>query len=215
MSDPWGPRPPEPRPPFGSPSPRGERPAGPYGPDPFGPGPYGLDPYGDPYRDPYGQDPYGRRGRPLPTPRRPWQVVLRGELGVVGVILAAGLVLGGIWALAAPGLADAADPGETRVSVDGLLALLQIGAGLVTAVGLVVLPGRDPVARLVAVLVGATVAGLLAALVGAGPAGLELQAPGAALLWPLVAALLTALRMLAGLLVSPEGDGNVGRRRRA
>ncbi len=207
MSDPWGSRPPEPRPPFGSPSPQGERPADPYGPDPRP-------------HDPYAG--YGDRGRSLPfpvarrpAPRRPWQVVLRGELGVVGVLLATGLVLGGIWALVAPGLADAADPGETRVAVDGLLALLQIGAGLVTAVGLAVVPGRDPVARLVAVLVGATVAGLLAALVGAGPAGLELQAPGAALLWPLVAALLTALRMLAGLLVSPEGDGHVGRRRRA
>ena len=193
-----------------------------YGPGPYGPGPYSSGPYASgqypPGEYPSGQYPPGRN--PLapdaarPGGRRPWQAVLRGELVVVVVLLAAGLLLGGVWALAAPGLADAADPGETRVAVDGLLALLQIGAGIVTAVGLVFLPGRDPVARLVAVLVGATAAGLLTVPVGAAR-GLHLQAPGTALLWPLVAALLTALRMLVGLLLAPDGDGGLGRRRRA
>jgi hypothetical protein len=186
VSDPWGP-PAEPAPP------------GSYPPGPYGPGGYGSTPSSEP----------GRR-----SGRRSWQSVLRGELTVVLALLAAGLVLGGVWALVAPSLADAADPGETRVAVDGLLALLQIGAGVVTAVLLALVPGRDPVARLVAVLVGATAAGLLAVPVGAAR-GLHLQAPGAALLWPLVAAVLTALRMLVGLLLSPEGDGGLGRRRRA
>ena len=212
MSDSWGP-PAEPAPPG-----RGSSPAGPNDPDPYGQGSYGQRPYG---QSPYGQGPYG--SAPVPTPAsdgrprgggRSWQAMVRGELAVVLVLLAAGLVLGGVWALAGPGLADAADPGETRVAVDGLLALLQIGAGLVTAVLLVLIPGREPVARLVAVLVGATVAGLLTVPVGAAR-GLHLQAPGAALLWPLVAAVLTALRMLVGLLLTPEGDGGLARRRRA
>jgi hypothetical protein len=192
VSDPWGPRPPEPPSPFPPSYASGQYPSGPYGSGAYPAGP----------------------GDARPGGRRPWQVVLRGELVVVGVMLAAGLLLAGVWALAAPGLAEAADPGESRMAVDGLLALLQIGAGIVTAVGLVVLPGRDPVARLVAVLVGATAAGLLAVPVGAAR-GLHLQAPGAALLWPLLAALLTALRMLAGLLLAPDGDGRPGRRRRA
>ena len=72
-----------------------------------------------------------------PSPgRRPWPAVLRGELWVVLAFLASGLVLGGVWALAAPHVSGAADPGESRIAMDGLLALLQLGAGLVTAVGL-------------------------------------------------------------------------------
>ena len=119
-------------------------------------------------------------------------------------LLALGLVLGGVWALAAPALAQRADPGETGVAVDGLLGLLGIAAGLVTAAALAWLPGRQPVVRLVAVLVGSTGGALLAAGVGLAR-GLELMAPGLALLWPLVVALLTAVRLLVGLLVSPEG----------
>ncbi len=145
-------------------------------------------------------------------PRRPWQSVLRSELGVVAALLAGGLVLGGVWALLAPGLADAADPGESRVAVDGLLALLQLGAGLVVAVALVLVPGREPVARVVTVLAGSAAAGGLAAVVGLAR-GLHLQAPGSALVWPLVVAVLTAVRMLVGLQLTRDGRGR-GRRRR-
>ena len=78
-----------------------------------------------------------------PPPRRSWPAVVRAELLVVLALLAAGVVRGGVWALAAPGVSRAADPGESRIAVDGLLAMLQLGAGLVTAVALVVAPGRD------------------------------------------------------------------------
>jgi hypothetical protein len=145
-------------------------------------------------------DPWG-----APSRGRPWPVVLRGELPVVLALLAGGVLLGGIWTLAAPAAAPAADPGESRVAVDGLLALLQLGAGLVTAVALAMLPGRDPAVRLVTVLVGSAAGGLLAVPIGVAR-GLHLHAPGSALLWPLVVAVLTMLRMLAGLLFSPDGD---------
>ncbi len=121
-------------------------------------------------------------------------------------LLALGLVLGGLWALAAPTLAQRADPGETRVAVDGLLGLIGLAAGIATAAGLAVAGGREPVVRLVAVLVGSTGGALLAVAVGLA-SGLELGAPGLALLWPLVAAVLTAVRLLLGLLASPEGAG--------
>ena len=146
--------------------------------------------------------------RGAPAERRPWPAVLRGEIPVVLALLAAGLLLGGVWVLAAPRTAGAADPGESRIAVDGLLALLQLGAGLVTAAGLAVLPGRDRAVRLVTVLLGSAVGGLLAVPFGAAR-GLHLHAPGSALLWPLVVAVLTTLRMLARLLFSPDGDAGL------
>jgi hypothetical protein len=148
-------------------------------------------------------DPWG-----APAGRRPRPAVLRGELLVLLALLASGLVLGGVWALAAPHASGAADPGESRIAVDGLLALLQLGAGLVTAVALVFVPGRDRAVRLVTVLVGSAAAGLLAVPVGA-VRGLHLHAPGAALLWPLLVALLTTLRLLAGLVFAPDGDAGM------
>jgi hypothetical protein len=151
-------------------------------------------------------DPWGP-----PPGRHTWPAVLRGELAVVLALLAAGLLLAGVWALAAPALSRAADPGESRIAVDGLLALLQLGAGLVTAGMLAVAPGRNRTVRLVAVLVGSAAGGLLAVPVGA-TRGLHLAAPGSALLWPLLVALLTTLRMLAALLFSPEGDEALRRR---
>jgi hypothetical protein len=143
-----------------------------------------------------------------PARRRPRPAALRREIPVVLALLAAGLVLGGIWALAAPRAAGAADPGESRIAVDGLLALLQLGAGLVTAAALALLPGRDRAVRLVTVLLGSAAGGLLAVPLGAAR-GLHLHAPGSALLWPLVVAVLTTLRMLAGLLRSPDGDAGL------
>jgi hypothetical protein len=143
-----------------------------------------------------------------PGGRDPWPAVLRRELAVVLAFLASGLVLGAVWALAAPRASGGADPGESRIAVDGLLALLQLGAGLVTAVGLVVVPGRDPTVRLVTVLLASAAAGLLAVPVGVAR-GLQLHAPGSALLWPLLVALLTTLRLLAGLVFTPDGDARM------
>jgi hypothetical protein len=143
-----------------------------------------------------------------PGRRRPWSAVVRAEILVVLALLVSGLILGGVWALAAPHVAEAADPGESRIAVDGLLALLQLGAGLVTAVVLVVVPGRDHTVRFVTALVGSAGGGLLAYAVGAAR-GVHLHAPGAALVWPLVVAVLTTLRLLAGMLFSPDGDAGL------
>lgn len=136
------------------------------------------------------------------APPRP--SVLR-ELRVAALVLVAGLVLGGIWALWAPELARSADLGEARVTVDGLLALLGLAAGLVTAVVLALLPGPRPAVRLAVVLGAAALANLLAVLVGAAR-GLSLGAHGVALLWPLATAVLTTLRTLASFVISPDAD---------
>jgi hypothetical protein len=125
------------------------------------------------------------------------------EAGIAAAVLGAGLVVGGVWAVWAPALAHSADLGEAKVSVDGLLALLGIGAGLVTAVVLVLLPGPRPAVRLPVVLAATAVGGLLAVLVGAAR-GLSLGAPGVTVLWPLTTAVLTALRTLASIVASPD-----------
>ncbi len=148
--------------------------------------------------------------RPRPAGPPAWRGAVRREVAVAVGLLAAGLVLGGIWALAAPPLAQRADPGETRVAVDGVLGLLGLAAGLVTAAGLAVAGGREPVVRVVAVLAGSTGGALLAVGVGLA-AGLRLGAPGLALLWPLVVAVVTAVRLLLSLLTAPEGQDTPGR----
>jgi choline-glycine betaine transporter len=130
------------------------------------------------------------------------------EARVAAVILAAGVLLGVAWALIAPALSRSADLGESRVAVDGLLGLLGVGAGVVTAIVLVLAPGPWPPLRLAVVLAAVTVANILAAVVGLRLGVRVLGAPGVAVLWPLVAAVLTALRMLAGLVVFPDGEGS-------
>jgi hypothetical protein len=140
-----------------------------------------------------------------PSPRAPSRAFVLREVRVAMAVLAGGLVVGGVWALWAPALAHSADLGETEVTVDGLLALLGLGAGLVTAVILVFVPGPRPAVRLAVVLAAAVAANLLAAGIGAAR-GLSLGAPGVALLWPLAAAVLTALRTLASVVVSPDDD---------
>lgn len=129
------------------------------------------------------------------------------EVRAAAVILAAGVLLGAVWALVAPAASRGADLGESRVAVDGLLALLGVGAGIVTAIVLALVPGPRPPLRLAVVLAATTAANILAAVVGRRLGVQVLGAPGVAVLWPLVAAVLTALRMLAALVVSPDGEG--------
>jgi hypothetical protein len=144
-------------------------------------------------------------GPTAPAPFRRRRVVLA-EVRVVGTILAAGVLLGALWALLAPSLARSADLGESRIAVDGLLGLLGVGAGVLTAIVLVIAPGPRPAPRLAVVLGAATVANVLAAVVGLRLGVKVLGAPGVAVLWPLVTAVLTAFRMLAGLVISPDPD---------
>jgi hypothetical protein len=140
-----------------------------------------------------------------PSPRH--RAAVLAEVRVVAVILAAGVLLGVVWALWAPSLARSADLGESRIAVDGLLAVLGLGAGVLTAIVLVFAPGPRPALRLAVVLGAATVANIPAAVVGLRLGVHVLGAPGVAVLWPLVTAVLTALRMLAALVISPDAEG--------
>jgi hypothetical protein len=140
---------------------------------------------------------------PRPAPRR-GQVRrdLGREAALVPALLAVGLALGGLWAWLAPGVAGRGDPAEARIAVDGTLALIMLGAGVVTAIVLALRPGGQPAVRLVAALLGSLAGGLLAWLVG-HLSGLSVGAPAVTLLWALALAVLTALRALAGLVATP------------
>jgi hypothetical protein len=146
------------------------------------------------------------RQTPPASFRRP-RVVLA-EVRVAAVILVTGVLIGALWALLAPSLARSADLGESRVAVDGVLGLLGAGAGVLTAIVLVVVPGPRPPVRLAVVLVAATAANVLAAFVGLRLGVQVIGAPGVAVLWPLVTAVLTAFRMLAALVIFPDAEGS-------
>jgi len=130
---------------------------------------------------------------------------LLSEVRAAAFVMAGGLLVGVVWAVWAPSIARSADLGEARVAVDGSLALLGIGAGIVTAVLLGLMPGPRPAVRVAVVLVAAVAANLLAAGIGLAR-GLHLAALGVVLMWPLAAALLSTLRTLAGLILSPDHD---------
>ena len=142
-------------------------------------------------------------GSPL-SPRQRADVLA--EVRVAAAILTSGALVGALWALLAPPVVHAADLGENRIAGDGLLALLGLGAGVLSAILLVALPGPRPAVRLAVVLGATTAADILAAVVGVKLGAQALGAPGVALLWPLVTAVLTALRTLAGLIISPNDD---------
>ena len=113
------------------------------------------------------------------------------------VLLAAGVVARrGLWALAAPRVAGRGDPGESRVAVDGLLALLQLGAGARHRHRVGVVPG--PRSRRSQALWPRSGAARRrpSARLGAAPARAPgaAAAPAVAVLWPLDLAVLTALR---------------------
>jgi hypothetical protein len=145
--------------------------------------------------------------RPTPAASYRRRRVVLAEVRAAAAILVAGVLLGAVWALIAPAVSRSADLGESRVATDGLLGLLGVGAGVVTAIVLVLVPGSLPPQRLAVVLTAATVANILAAVVGLRLGVHVLGAPGVAVLWPLVAAVLTALRMLAALVIFPDGEG--------
>ncbi|MGZ4602619.1 MAG: hypothetical protein ACXV0U_03360 [Kineosporiaceae bacterium] len=141
---------------------------------------------------------------------RPRKEAVLPEVRVAAAVVASGLLVGGVWALWAPSVAHSADLGEAQVGVDGVLALLGLGAGVVTAGVLTLVPGPRPAVRLAVVLLACTLANLLAAAVGMAR-GLHLGAPGVALMWPLAAAFLTTLRTIVAIVVSPGGAPDDGR----
>lgn len=112
----------------------------------------------------------------------------REQVGLVGVLLACGVLVALVWRLLTPTTATLGDEQEAAAAVDGTLALIGLGAGTLTAAFVLVRPGRAPLWRTLAAtlgsLLGAVVSWRLGDLLGT-PA---LRALGAVLSWPVATA---------------------------
>jgi hypothetical protein len=121
---------------------------------------------------------------------------VRSERWVVAASLAGGVALGALWALLGGAVVAATDPQEQDAASDGVLALLGIGVGLISAVLLAVLPGRRPLLRAGVTLASAVVGGYLALATGLVLGARPLRADGVALAWPVVLGAVTSLRLI-------------------
>ncbi len=119
---------------------------------------------------------------------------------MVGAALAGAVVVGVGWRFLAPVAAHASPAGEVEIAHDGTLGLVGCLAGVVTALLLAWFPGPRPVWRVVLTLLATSAAGLLSWGVGHALGAPPLHAIGMALLWPLVAAAVTTVRSLFGVL---------------
>lgn len=120
------------------------------------------------------------------------------------------------WWLLAPGGLDAVHPQAPEVDAaqDGVLAVLMLAAGALSAVPALARAAR-PVARLLGVLAGAGVGAGTAWALGVGldslsgpPDGavLDLRAYGVLLLWPLTTAVLVFSATLSAVLLERRSD---------
>jgi hypothetical protein len=135
------------------------------------------------------------RGRPARSLPEGWVVV---------ACLAGGLALGALWALAGRVVVDATDPQEQAAASDGVLALLAVAFGLVSAVLLAVLPGRRQVLRAGVSLLGTVGGGFVALATGLRLGAPPLRADGIVLVWPIVFGAVTSLRLLVAHFIGRE-----------
>jgi hypothetical protein len=134
--------------------------------------------------------------------RRRWAGWSRGDTRVYLVLCAAGIAVGLLWRLIGPALAAAGQASEQGIAVDGTLALLQLLAGLVTGGLVIAIEGRSPVRRGLLGIAGSLVAAGLSLLTGLALGGPLVQAPAAALVWPVITALVIFTGTLIGLIGS-------------
>jgi hypothetical protein len=134
--------------------------------------------------------------------RRAWPALLP----VLLVATGAGIAVGAGWVVLAPVVVRWTGSVEGAAAGDVTFGLLGILAGLMTAVVLLVWPGARPAAHAAAVLAAAAGASPLAWGVGRLLGAPTLHAVALLVLWPLVAAVVTMVRALIGVLfTAPEG----------
>jgi hypothetical protein len=135
---------------------------------------------------------FPRRTRPGPS----WWS--RGETRLYLVLCAAGIVVGLLWRLLGPWFAANGVPSEKGVAVDGTLAMLQLLAGLITGGLVIAHEGEAPVRHGLLGIGGSLIAGGLSLLAGLATGGPVLQSPAAALVWPVI----TAVVIFTGTLIA-------------
>jgi hypothetical protein len=124
---------------------------------------------------------------------RPW---LRRELGLLLALVVAGAVLAFLWRLLTEPAATLGDEQESAAAVDGTLALLGLAFGVVTAIFVLVLPGRTPALRTVTVIIGSLLGGFVSWQLGDQLGTPALRAVGAAFTWPVTTSTLLFLGAL-------------------
>lgn len=135
-------------------------------------------------------------GVPAGREARPWSAALP----AMSISLGGGILLGVAWAMLAPAAAGRAGAGEGEAARDVTFGLLGVLAGVITAVVLLIWPGRRPAAHAAVVLGAAILASPLAWGVGRLLGAYTLQAVALVVVWPLVAAAVTMIRSLVSVL---------------
>jgi hypothetical protein len=134
------------------------------------------------------------------------RLVWPAPLPLLLVAAGAGIAVGAGWAVLAPVVVRWTGSVEKAAAGDVTFGLLGILAGLITAVVLLVWPGARPAAHAAEVLAAAAAASLLAWGVGRLLGAPTLHALALIVLWPLMAAVVTMIRALIGVLfAAPEG----------
>lgn len=109
---------------------------------------------------------------------------LREQMGPLLAVLAAGVVLAFVWRALTPTTARLGDEQEASAAVDGTLALLGLTAGLLTGAGVLMRPGRSPVMRTLAAILGSLLAAIFSWLLGDQLGTPALRAVASAFAWP-------------------------------
>jgi hypothetical protein len=121
----------------------------------------------------------------------------RGEWRPAVSLLAAGLLVAAIWRAVSPSVADAGNPLEAGIAVDGTLAGLAVLAGALTSACVLLRPGRYPVRRTLVVVAFSVLAGVVSWQVGNLLGTPHLRAYGIVLIWPII----TSAGLFAGSLL--------------
>ncbi len=134
---------------------------------------------------------------------------LRSELALLLVLIVVGALLAFGWRLLTPYAANLGDEQESAAAVDSTLALLGMVLGVLTAIFVLLWPGRTPVLRTVTVIVGSIIGAAVSWLLGDQLGTPELRAVAAAFTWPVATSIALFLGALlpgaSNRLVSPPG----------
>jgi hypothetical protein len=117
------------------------------------------------------------------------------------LVMWTGVLIGAVWRLVTPTVTSAGNPLEEAASTDGVLAVIHVAVGVVTAAGILLRPGPRPALRTTVMLVATSVAGVVSWKIGdwlvtESQGELTLRATGAAFVWPII----TAAGLFAGAL---------------